>query len=225
MISIKMITACCLTGFLLSANASAALVDGSTLNFSAFNGADGSAMPVNGSGSWFAVEVATYGVTGISSFDGLVVGSTQTATGSHSGGVDGTESPTIDNAHTFFNNTGMLSTVSDTNIISASGNTATLDFSGIRWSWGGTDNIVISDSGNADSAIANITCAVDCANGDTYILDYIGFIENASPSGLGGEEVRIHLEGSISAVPVPAAVWLFISGFAALTGLTKRRQK
>lgn len=120
-----------------SINVNAALVDGSVINFTAYTG--GSTIPANGNGSWFGVETSTLGIIGISSLDGLVVGSTQTATGSHAGAPDGTESAAIDTPHNWYDNTGMLSTVSDTNILSTTANTAVLDFSGVRWSWGGTD--------------------------------------------------------------------------------------
>jgi len=204
-------------------NANAALIDGSVLSFNSYDG--GSSIPPDGNGSWFSVEPTTFGVIGISSFDGVILGSTQTATGSHSGVPDGSESPTIDNPHDWFGNTGMLSTVSDTNVLTTTGNTATIDFTGIRWSWAGTDNIVIYDSAAGDSGVANISCVLDCGNGDTYILDYIGHIELGSPSGLGGEEVTIHLEGIISAVPIPAAAWLFGSGLLGLVGVARRKQR
>ena len=206
---------------LVTLNANAALINGSVLSFNSYDG--GSSIPSDGNGSWFSVEPTIFGVIGISSFDGLILGSTQTATGSHSGVPDGSETPTIDNPHDWFGNTGMLSTVSDTNVLTTTGNTATIDFTGIRWSWNGTDNIVIYDPSAGDNGVANITCVLDCGNGDTYILDYIGHIELGSPSGLGGEEVRVHLEGVISAVPIPAAVWLFGSGVIGLIGLAKHK--
>lgn len=205
----------------VSTNANAALINGSVLTFDAYGG--GSSIPSNGNGSWFGVEPTSFGVIGISSFDGLILGSTQTAAGSHSGAPDGSESPTIDSPHDWYGNTGMLSTVSDSNVLTTTGNTATIDFTGIRWSWAGADNIVIYDSTAGDSGVANITCGLDCSNGDNYMLDYIGHIESGSPSGLGGEEVRIHLEGTISAVPVPAAFWLFGSGLVGLIGMARRK--
>jgi hypothetical protein len=205
----------------VSIDANATLINGSVLSFNSYGG--GSSIPPDSNGSWFSVEPATFGVIGIASFDGLILGSIQTATGSHSGVPDGSESPTIDNPHDWFGNTGMLSTVSDTNVLLAAGNTATIDFTGIRWSWAGTDNIVIYDPTAGDSGAANISCVLDCGNGDTYILDYIGHIEQGSPSGLGGEEVRIHLEGTISAVPIPAAVWLFGSGLLGLVGIARKK--
>jgi len=206
----------------VSINANATLINGSVLSFNSYGG--GASLPPDGNGSWFSVEPTLFGVIGISSFDGLILGSTQTATGSHAGIPDGSESPTIDSPHDWFGNTGMLSTVSDTNVLTATGNTAAIDFAGIRWSWAGTDNIVIYDSTAGDSGVANITCALDCSNGDTYILDYIGHIQPGGPSGLGGEEVRIHLEGTISAVPIPAAFWLFGSGLLGLVGMARHKK-
>lgn len=205
-----------------SFNASAVLVNGSVLNFTAYNGAG--AIPADGNGSWFVIEPASTGVVGISSFNGLIVGTTQEATGSHGGVPDGSESPTIDNPHEFFYNTGMLGTVSDTNILTSTNNTATLDFSGIRWSWAGTDNIVIYAPAQGDSGVATITCALDCGNGDSYMLDYFGHVQLGSPAGIGGEEFFIHLEGTISTVPVPAAAWLFGSGLLGLIGVARRKK-
>ena len=213
------VCACLVT---VSIDANATLINGSALSFNSYAG--GSSIPSDGNGSWFSVEPATFGVIGLSSFDGLILGSIQTATGSHSGVPDGSESPTIDNPHDWFGNTGMLSTVSNTDVLSATGNTATIDYTGIRWSWAGTDNIVIYDPTAGDSGVANVTCVLDCSNGDTYTLDYIGHIESGSPSGLGGEEVRIHLEGTISAVPVPATAWLFASGLLGLVGFARRKK-
>ena len=209
---------------LITLNANAALIDGSVLNFTAYS--SGSTIPTDGNGSWFSVEPTTFGVIGISSFDGLITGTTQTATGSHAGVPDGSELPTIDNPHDWYGNTGMLSMVSDSTVLTAIGSEASIDFTGIRWSWAGTDNIVIYDPTAGDSGVASITCILDCGNGDTYILDYIGHIELGSPSGLGGEEVRIHLEGtiSVSAVPIPAAVWLFGSGLIGLIGIARRKK-
>ncbi|RRQ21596.1 VPLPA-CTERM sorting domain-containing protein [Thiohalobacter thiocyanaticus] len=41
---------------------------------------------------------------------------------------------------------------------------------------------------------------------------------------LNGEIIFGHSEASLSAVPVPAAVWLFGSGLAGLVGIARRRR-
>ena len=79
----------------------------------------------------------------IESFNGLIVGSAQSARGSHSGVPDGTEFPAIDLAWQAFANTGMLETTSPANVVSASGNTATLDFTGIAVDFNGFDTFTV----------------------------------------------------------------------------------
>lgn len=199
----------------------AALGNHSVLDFAA--SPDSATIPVVGSGSWFAIQPDLFGTIGISSFDGLIVGTSQVSSGSHSGLPNGSESPTIDNPHNWFGNTGLLSTVSPTNIIAANGNTATLDFTGIRWNWNSVPNIVIYAPSLGDSGQANITCAVDCGNGDSYILDYSGHIQSADPSGLGGETVGIHLEGTITTVPLPGTIWLLVTGLISLAGVYRKK--
>ncbi len=80
---------------------------------------------------------------------------------------------------------------------------------------------------NNGSGVGSIVCAVDCATGDTYTLDYTATVPQADPSNFGGVDYALHLEGTIgdapSAVPVPAAVWLFGSGLLGLVGVARRK--
>ena len=179
-------------------------------------------MDANGDGS-----VADSEKTVISMNDGIILGTAQAASGSHSGAPDGTESPGIDNPWSFFGNTGMHQSTSPVNILSASGNTMTLDFTGWNVTWNGISSIPMGgDTANfpTDTGIATVTCAVDCAVGDTYVLDYAAHVPLGDASGFGGVAYAIHLEGTISAVPVPAAVWLFGSGLLGLAGVARRRK-
>lgn len=71
-------------------------------------------------------------------------------------------------------------------------------------------------------AAATITCELACLSGESFTLDYAAM--NLEPGVLNGFYYELHLEGVIaSAVPVPAAVWLFGSGLIALLGLSRRR--
>ncbi len=210
-----------------SQNAQATLVNGSTLNFSAAFGGhnnSGTSQPAVGTGSWWAFPDTNI-YLGIESFNGLIVGTTQLASGSHVGAPDGTESPAIDKPWQAFASTGMLESTSPASIVSASGNTATLDFSGISVDWNGIDAIPLHDPVGfpADTGLAFITCAVDCGLGDIYTLDYAGHT-TFTQTGKDGVPFLIHLEGTIAAVPLPAALWLFASGLLGLVGMARRKK-
>lgn len=57
-----------------------------------------------------------------------------------------------------------------------------------------------------------------------YILNYGATVPPGDPSGTGGFRYFLHLEGTVQAVPVPAAAWLFGSGLLGLLGLGRRRR-
>lgn len=179
-------------------------------------------MDTNGSG-----EVTPNERTKIYMNNGLILGSPQPASGSHSHYPDGTEIADIDKPWEFFGNTGMHFTYSSTNVLSASDNTATVDFSGWRVTWNGVPSIPMGTgawNGNEDG-VANIICGVDCGDGDTYTLDYSATVPAGDQTGFGGVGYTLHLEGTISAVPVPAAVWLFGTGLIGLIASAKRNKK
>ena len=161
--------------------------------------------------------------------DGLFIGQSQLATGSHSGAPDGSESPGIDKPWSFVGNTGMSLTRSPVNILSDDGvGNVTLDFSGWGVTWNGVGFIPLGSgarqSGFTDG-VARVSCSVDCSDGDSYTLDYFA----SAPSlcggcGKDGTGYALHLEGTISSVPVPAAIWLFGSGLLGLVGVARRRR-
>ncbi|MBZ0073032.1 MAG: VPLPA-CTERM sorting domain-containing protein [Gammaproteobacteria bacterium] len=170
----------------------------------------------------------------ISGNDGLVLGTTQSASGSHSGVPNGSEVEGIDNAWAFFGNTGLHLSTSNTNVLSASGNTATADFSGWSVSWNGIAVIPMGSgawNGNAEG-VANITCGVDCTAGDTYTLTYSATVPAGDPSNFGNTRYLLNLVGTISGgditapavIPVPAAVWLLGSGLIGLVGVARRKK-
>lgn len=181
------------------------------------------------SGSWFAVYTGAsgdgYNYQPMESLEGIYVDAgAQPASGSHSGDPDGSESPSIDVPTSFFANTSFFGTVSNVAILSASGNTASLDFTGLLWYWAGVEGIPLTDNANfSDTGIASVVCANDCSPGDDYVLDFMGHIPLGDPSGLGGISVQMHLEGLIS-TPIPAAAWLFGSGLLGLLGVARRKR-
>lgn len=169
-------------------------------------------------GSWFSMSGGTYAA--LEGFDGLRLGTTQTASGSHSGtpgctnGV-GTcnntgELPGIDRPWEFFGNTGMHFSAIATNVLTASGNTATVSFSGWRVTWngiasinmGGGTQIYNNQTYNNGTGIATITCQNTCADGETYTLDYDAVVPQGDPSNFGGVPYHLHLVGRIVSGPL-----------------------
>jgi len=191
---------------MVSFSANAALQGDATLNFnpSVMGGYYGNEIVA---GSYFGMDtngdgnVSKNERSGFSEFNGVILGSSQIATGSHMGQPDGSESPNIDQPWSFFGNTGMHLTSSPTIVLSATGNVATVDFSGWAVTWNGISSIPMGSGawGTNASGVANVTCAVDCAQGDTYVLDYTAAVPQDDPSGFGGVGYTVHLEGVISA--------------------------
>jgi len=150
---------------------------------------------LNGNG-----DVSANERTPIEQFSGLFLGTAQNASGSHSGSPDGSESADIDSPWMFFGNTGFHLTSTPTTVLSASGNLATADFSGWAVTWNGIPSIPMAagawQPGFTDG-VAQIVCAVDCASGDTYTLDYSATVAIGDPSGFGGVTYTVHLEGTV----------------------------
>ena len=196
----------------------------------------GTSQPPAGTGSWFSMkaldldfdqipETSVY--VPIGGFNGLNLGTTQLASGSHGGPVDGTELPDIDNPWGFFGNTGMHQTTSNTTVLSAAGNNATVDFSGWNVTWNGIASIPMGAGswGTNANGVADVSCNGgdgNCGVGSNYTLDYTATVPPGDPSGFGNVQYGLHLEGSV--VPVPAAVWLFGSGLLGLVGVARRRK-
>lgn len=109
---------------------------------------------------------------------------------------------------------GTLSIASD----DGTGN-VTLDMTGWNISWNGGDiNLDLLDTN-----LAYISCNNTCENGDTYTLNYNNYYLAAG--GFPSLELyTLHLSGTISAIPVPASIWLFGSGLAFFAGVFRRRK-
>lgn len=115
------------------------------------------------------------------------------------------------------------------------GTTAGIDFSGWRWHWNAT---VIDMGGNAWQPLncTSLGCSGytftdgvarfqwDGVYGHAYTLDYAAQPPANDPSGLAYTSFYWHLEGTVQAVPVPAAVWLFGSGLAGVFGFGRLKK-
>ena len=209
---------------MFSSLAQAELIDGSTLSFAPGTGGVSDVLPADGSGSWIAMEfqLGSFIIVPITSLNGIVLGTTQTAS---SGPVF---SEDIDSPWVFSGNLGVHQTLSDSNVLNSGGDTAAIDFSGWSVSWNGIPSIDMGSgawNGNVDG-VADIVCVTGsgCGNGANYILDYSATVPVGDISGFGSVRYALHLEGAISAVPVPAAVWLFGSGLLGLVSVARRKK-
>lgn len=203
----------------LSTNASAALPSGTVLQFNPgmiVCDTSGTYPDCGGDGTWHVASGSYFSVdlngdgnfsdtekTVISMHDGIILGTSQPAAGSHPGFPDGSETPGIDQPWAFFGNTGMNQTTSP---VTDYGD-GTLDFSGWGATWNGIPNIPVGDPVNypADTRRATIVCSHSpCQIGDSYMLDYRGHVPAGDPSGFGGVLIGVHLEGMVvngSSVP------------------------
>lgn len=219
--------------------AEAALLSTATLNFDAPVYVDGLVV----SGSNFGIDFNNNGAielserTGITSNDGLVLGTAQ------SGSIT---SPGIDQPWLFFGIEGIHQTTSPITILSDDGEgNVELDFSGLSVSWNGNDvGLGGSAWGSNSDGVAQLTCSTDCSNGDSFSLFYTATVTEGafigvryrlgfdsgnlllSSSAVGDgpvEDFGVMSTGTISAVPIPAAAWLFGSGLIGLIGFARRK--
>jgi len=174
-------------------------------------------------GSYFSLESTGNGVVDpfekipISSFNGIHIGIAQGASGSHSGIVDGTENPSIDNPWEFRANVGMHQTTSPITVNGGSGDNLTLDMSGWNVTWNSISSIPLYQQG---AATIRCTTGSSCSDSSSYTLD-VAF--HVSGAGFTTVPYTVHLVGQVSNVPVPATLWLFGSGLLGLVGITRRK--
>jgi len=171
--------------------------------------------------------------------NGLALGTTQTAT---------VLTPDIDAPWLFFGQQGVHSSASPVTILSDSGTgTVELDFSGWQINW--NNNVIdLGDNswGSNPDGVAILNCSGDCSAGDTFSLFYTAQVDegpfigiryrfgldnanllsNLAVSSEGVvEDLGVIATGTIGAVPVPAAVWLFGSGLIGLVTVASRRRR
>ena len=121
----------------------------------------------------------------------------------------------IDAAWDYFGSTGFHTQAGTLSIASDDGaGNVRLDMTGWTVNWNDGD----IDMGHGLPAM--IKCSADCSDGDTFILEYFAIV----PGGSSIVPYKLHLSGTISAVPVPATVWLFGSGFFGLIGMARRKK-
>jgi hypothetical protein len=160
--------------------------------------------------------------------DGIIIGTSQPASGSHSGYPDGSEISSIEEPWQFFANTGMHQSNSPVTIVSDdnAGNVL-LDMSGWGITWNGIPNIPFGSGswGSNPEGQAILTCGLDCSAGDTFTLFYTAAVPMGDPSGFGGVRYRLGFDGglagaALNGVALSAAVSTEDSDLgAAVTGI------
>lgn len=140
----------------------------------------------------------------------------------------------IDAESTFFNNSGMHLTTAPVVGLNTQGSSKELEFSGWNIAWS-SNQIPLGTGAWQPKNCSDLGCdgytftdgrarfLWDGIYGNSYSLDYTAAIPAGDPSGLGGIQYYVHLEGTV--VPVPASIWLAGSGLCALFGLAKRGRR
>lgn len=205
-----------LSGFAAGANAAALASDGSIAL--SIDAGTGTATAPTG-GSYFAMVGVGGQLLAPGTGPGLVLGGT-TANG------EGTPTNTsVVAPWSFFTKTGynrIDTTIGAVNSTAPSDNgDGTFNMGAWIVNWGGTD--IDMSAGSAATFVCSSGVG-NCQVGDTYTLDYSAVVP-ASGAPFNGITYNLHLTGTVSAVPAPAAVWLFGAGMIGLMGLVRRGRK
>lgn len=114
-------------------------------------------------------------------------------------------------------------------ILSASGDTATVNMSGWTASWNSVPNITLGTlawSSGYTSGVGNLTCTSGsgCAVGSAYTLTYTAAIPAGDPSGLGGTQFYLELHGTVGAVPEASTYAMMLTGLGMVAVAARRRK-
>ena len=188
--------------------------------------------------SWFAMD--SNGDSGIQSGEklalsqgtnGIVIGATTTAGPYHPGLPLPTDTGAVVHSWAFLGNAG-----TNFNTVGITGNTITgLNMSGWKMAWNNRPNVDLGTgawtplngaaAGIPISGYTNGSALFSWSGvyGTGYTLDYAATVPNTDP-GFADVRYFLHLEGTVNAVPVPAAAWLLGSGLVSLVGVARRRK-
>ncbi len=150
----------------------------------------------------------------------LYNGSALTLNGSTQAGID---------TFTYYGAPGSNETLgSGISILSASGDTATVNMSGWKVDWGTVQDIPMGGlawSTGYTAGVGNITCAAGsgCAVGSTYTLKYTATVPAGDASGFGTVKYYLETHGVV-AVPEASTYGMMLAGLG-LVGFAVRRRK
>ena len=132
---------------------------------------------------------------------------------------------------TFYSAPGSNKTFgSGISILSASGDVATVDMSGLKWDWNGTLTASLGSgawSAGYSDGVGKVTCVAgsQCAVGSAYTLTYTATIPPGDPSGASGYQFYYELHGTVGAVPEVSTYGMMLSGLGLLVAVAWRRKQ
>jgi len=210
-------------GVSTAANATSGLVGGETLDFASgvyscvlggiYPNCD-SGLTTVVTGTYFAMDNNSNGLAD----SGERVAMVSAGTGLILDSVTGQGIGEIDNAWDFYPYLGLH--VTDQGLTPSVNPDGTVNMSGWTVYWGAPGEETYIDMGTGGAA--TVTCGDVCQDGDTFNLTYI--TRTGPPEIFGGVNYLLYMEGVVSVVPVPAAVWLFGSGLLGLLAAARRKR-
>ena len=172
----------------------------------------GNTADVPESGTYFSMDVSAnttiYTTLTKGPDGGFVIGYDQLALGSHTGLPTGNETSSIDLGWSFFGNTGLTFTSNGGIVGNSDG---TLKFNGTPGvnndqgkyliTWNGIPAIDLGGSSAfpEDLGFALIACSpAPCDDGSTFNLEYAAHVPPGDPSGFGGVQYRLAMNGVVA---------------------------
>ena len=115
-------------------------------------------------------------------------------------------------------------------ILSASGDTATVNMSGWTADWSSVQNMTLGTlawAAGYTSGVGNLTCAAGsgCAIGSAYTLTYAATIPPGDPSGFGGIKYYLELHGTVGTVPEASTYGMMLAGLGLVGAMARRRMQ
>lgn len=131
---------------------------------------------------------------------------------------------------TFYSTPTTIETVgTGISILAASGDTASLNMSGLKWNFGIATPAVMGTgawSSGYTNGVGNLTCAAGsgCAPGSAYTLKYTATIPPGDPSGASGYQFYYELHGTVGTVPEASTYGMMLVGLGVI-GVAMRRRR
>jgi len=193
-------------------------------------------------GSNFALGGGGYGTVPILGENGITVGPAQgdTGSGSHGGPPVEGDVGAVTQPWNFLYNTGYEYFSPDNGSGSFGGDTTNgVDMTAWTMTYNCISNLILggcflvtggcTQNPGPTAEIIYSNTGIGAFNwsgiyGDSYSITYTANVPVSDPS-IGGMQYDLFLTGTVSAVPVPATVWLFGSGLLGLAGFARRKHK